>query len=52
MFSFHTVNLLGGGDMDKDYWAHVAGEGESLRSHALTEHLSDVGCGAGGFAGS
>lgn len=37
--------------MDEEYWAHVAGEGQSLRSHALTEHLRDVGCGAGKFAG-
>ncbi|MCX7563279.1 hypothetical protein OS176_06945 [Xanthomonadaceae bacterium XH05] len=37
--------------MDEEYWAHVAGEGESLRSHALTEHLRDVGGGAGKFAG-
>lgn len=36
--------------MDKRYWAHVAGEGESLRTHALIEHLSDTSLGGGKFA--
>ncbi|MGE4360059.1 MAG: CRISPR-associated endonuclease Cas3'', partial [Lysobacteraceae bacterium] len=36
--------------MDTKYWAHVDGEGETLRSHALVEHLRDVGRLAEDFA--